>query len=85
MTASEQLTVGELIARLQRRDPNLPVLIEGCDCFGDAAGTAHFPKSKTWDNPSAILITRTDCTEYTDSDDDRNKSLGGAIPNAAAR
>jgi hypothetical protein len=72
MTATKQLTVAELIAKLEKRDPNLPVLIEGCDCYGDAAGTAHFPKSKTWNNPSAILITRTDSNEYTQDDDDRH-------------
>ena len=30
------LTVGELIEKLKSVDASLPVVIEGCDCYGDA-------------------------------------------------
>ncbi len=32
------MTVAELIDRLRGLPPALPVVLEGCDCFGDATG-----------------------------------------------
>ena len=36
MTA--QITVGQLIALLQKEDPSKLVFVEGCDCVGEAVG-----------------------------------------------
>ena len=45
------LTVADLISLLQKQDPEMAVVVEGCDCEGDASGVeVHTDQS--------ILITR---------------------------
>ena len=51
-------TVGELIKELQKFDPYLPVLTEGCDCSGNVVGTEFF-ESEDGD-PPYLLIRRDD-------------------------
>jgi hypothetical protein len=47
-----QITVKELIELLWTVDPNCKVLLEGCDCHGEAVGIATYEES--------IIITRND-------------------------
>lgn len=47
-----QLTVGQLIDILIKEDLTLPVMLEGCDCGGEAVGLIR------QGNPPYILITR---------------------------
>lgn len=37
----KMLTVGELIAELQKMPQDLPVITEGCDCLGDAYSVSN--------------------------------------------
>jgi len=38
------LTVGELIEELSKHDKNLPVMTEGCDCYGEADHVSTFER-----------------------------------------
>lgn len=58
------ITVGELIAKLQRYDPNVLVDVGGCDCVGEACDTKLASEYYTgiYADPDSIkvIITRTD-------------------------
>ncbi len=47
------MTVAELIKKLQDYSPDAKVVIEGCDCNGDAVDVE-------WYDPEKIIITRKD-------------------------
>ena len=42
----ETMTVGELITELQKFNQELPVLTEGCDCYGNCIGFKILPDKK---------------------------------------
>lgn len=36
------ITVAELIELLKEVDPNLPIKVEGCDCYGEGQGISIY-------------------------------------------
>ena len=53
------MTVKELISELQKHPDDAKVIIEGCDCYGDANGVEKFD-SPIYKSPpeGGVLITR---------------------------
>ena len=54
----KQLTVAELIEKLQKHNPNALVMIEGCDCDGAAADVETMSYAHT--TADKVLIRRLD-------------------------
>lgn len=51
------MKVSELIEQLQQMPQDLPVKVEGCDCYGDAAGAEVLQKDQ-YQLQDAVLVTR---------------------------
>lgn len=64
------LTVAELIEQLQKYPADMPVLHEGCDCWGEASGVV----AETDSSGDVVLITRHD----GDYDRPRQRYVKGA-------
>ncbi len=58
MSEYKQLTVAELITKLQTQNPNALVEVEGCDCTGSAGGLYVYK--------SGVIIVRTDSRYYAE-------------------
>lgn len=53
------MKVKDLIARLQKCDPELEVQTEGCDCNGDTGFVALFPADEAYPT-DVVMICRSD-------------------------
>lgn len=55
---AKQITVRELIALLEKAPQDLPVSVEGCDCYQKAAAVRVFSDVSRYEKPY-VLITNT--------------------------